>query len=226
MSKHAMKHLLSTLFMVILIVSLPIVFSQQLSVTSFSGQEGVDGYAARQDTLSVHVIAQIHGSPPPNIAAQRVRLYTDNTRYVNFDTCTQKAGNTYECSLTDSDALRNVLGVKAFEVRLIDADGRIVESVQRKIAVDSLDPAIRSFSIDPPITKGNQATISYAAEDYAYSPGDTSDCSGIKEITFIAGGNVIATEAGSIQECYAYPTLLLLLPIQTQLRRRAMDSLH
>jgi membrane-associated protease RseP (regulator of RpoE activity) len=182
-------------------LSLPLVVSQQLSVTRISGADEVDGYARRGDVLSVVVTAAIFGNPPDDIARTRVRLYSDSTRFVNFDSCTKQAGNFYDCTLTDDEALRNVIGVKGYEVRLLDADGNTLEKVGRTVTVDNQEPFIRSFEIDPEVSTSPTATFAYEAEDYGFSSGDTSDCSGIKEVQFIVDGVVIASKAGSIQEC-------------------------
>ncbi|MFC1774703.1 PDZ domain-containing protein [Nanoarchaeota archaeon] len=201
MEEKMRRYELISIVMVLLVISMPVVFSQQISVIQFSGADGVNDFAGRGDTLTIKANVQIHGAPPDARARERVRLYTDSTSYVFFDSCIKQSGITYECILEDDTVLQNVVGIKGLEIRLMDTDGNVIDKVSKQIVIDSQDPVVKTFTIDPPATKGNTATFTYDAEDYAFSPGDTSQCSGIKEVQFISDGQVLSTDTGGAGEC-------------------------
>lgn len=78
--------------MMLLIVSLPVVFAQELSVQKFYGRDKVKGYARTQDEFTIEVLAKIPGDV---ITKEQVRLHFEDSD-ISFDSCTQ-LGDSYNC---------------------------------------------------------------------------------------------------------------------------------
>ncbi len=195
-------YVLPAILMILLILSLPPLFAQSISVTSASGSAHIPNFARRGDTLEIVVIADIPGSTSATTAASRVRLYTREGQWVSFDSCTPQSGGFYSCKLRNTEVLRNVLRAAPFEVRIMDVSGTntlVREPVA--ITIDSQPPVLLHYNITPSASRSGQTAFSYKAEDYSFEAGDSSACSGILEIRFIVDGRVIAREPGQSGAC-------------------------
>ena len=64
-----------SIFMIFLLLSLPIVVAQELSVTRFSGRDGVDGFIRKNDELTVEALVKVTGATEDD-PRQRVRVYS------------------------------------------------------------------------------------------------------------------------------------------------------
>jgi hypothetical protein len=60
---------------------------------------------------------------------------------------------------------------------------------------------ITEYDITPLRGTNNKVSISYKAEDYSTTTGDTSECSGLKEIGFYVNNQKVAAEAGQNELC-------------------------
>jgi len=186
-----------TLFVIMLMLTLPVAFAQELSVTRYSGEGVTNGYARTVDEVTIEALAQIPGESI--ISEDQVRLYVDNS-FTFFDNCTPTGGGQgyHECTFYEPDfeSYEHI----DFTVELRDDDDNIVGSEPRRLVIDNTPPQLE-FNVDPLITNG-PVSISYMAEDFALTHGDTTECSGIKEVTFTADG-VEVTDSVAAGTCLA-----------------------
>ena len=168
------------IFMSCLIISLPIysasVFAGLDNIAA-KGSDGIDDYVRADDYVNFEVTASIEGD---EIGKEQVFL---GDTY-EFDSCT--AGfEGYECELKypASGTYPWGSGAQPYTINLKDDAGSTVDSSSGTLYVDNLAPSVTSFSITQETSTG-QVTLDYAVEDYAYSSGDTSKCTGIEKIEF------------------------------------------
>lgn len=183
------------MFMIYLIISLPIVFAQELSIQKFQGKDNARGYARIKDELTVEALARIPGED--TISKEQLRLYWGQM-YTTFDNCNETTGGYYTCTMYEPQ-------FESYEpldltVELRDDSDNIVGQEAETLQIDNLAPAITEMSVDPPISNG-EVILSYVAEDYALTTGDTTTCSGLKSITIKEGANLISTDTAGLGEC-------------------------
>ncbi|HLF54715.1 MAG TPA: hypothetical protein VI612_03270 [Candidatus Nanoarchaeia archaeon] len=190
-----------TLVMIYLIISLPIVFAQELNLNKFSGKDGANGYARSVDEITVETIVSIPGEDI--ISPEQLRLYLGET-FTFFDSCTKQANSAYYTCVFKSDM--ETYAPMNFKIEMRDDDGAVVAQQSFTIQPDIQAPAVKTFNIEPPTSNG-AVTISYNAEDYGTTYGDPEDCSGIKTITVKSGNDVLLTEAGTLGQCVKESTV-------------------
>ncbi len=182
------------MFMIYLIISLPIVFAQELTIQKFQGKDNAKGYARTDDEFTVEVLAKIPGEDV--IDKEQVRLYLEDW-YTPFDSCTVN-GTYHRCTIFEPDfASYEPLD---FSIELRDDSDNIVGQETKTLVVDNQAPVIKEMSVDPPISNG-PITVSYAAEDYSLTFGDTAQCSGLKAIKITAGQTQLVTDSAALGEC-------------------------
>ncbi|HSU72937.1 MAG TPA: hypothetical protein VLJ21_03755, partial [Candidatus Binatia bacterium] len=171
-----MKRILAAL-MLALIVSLPIVTAQTFSVQQFSGQDGVRNVARTTDTLTIKALASIPGDA--EITPGQVRLTTSDGVSYLFTTCTPQ-DTAFLCTTTY--ALVGAGGEDTYTVALFDDDGNEVASKQEALVNDLINPALITLTASPTVLGQGKTTLTYHAEDYSFSPGDTDTCAGVSRI--------------------------------------------
>ena len=186
---------MTSLMMMCLVISIPFVFAQELSIQKFQGQDDARGFARVQDEVTIEVLVQIPGENI--IEKEQIRLYVGDS-YTHFDSCVAGDAGFYTCTLSEPEfeAYQPI----TFTIELRDDDGNIVGSETKTLVIDNTAPVIKELNVDPPIS-GGLVTISYIAEDYALTFGDASECSGFKTIEIKADGQVLATDTGSEGDC-------------------------
>jgi hypothetical protein len=183
------------LFIIYLIISLPFVFAQELNVQKFQGKNNAKGFAKVEDQLTIEVLVKIPGEEI--ISKEQVRLYVEDS-YAFFDTCVQEGtAGFYKCTFFEPEF--EAYEPIEFTIELRDDDDNIVGSEKRKLIIDNIAPVIKELTVEPPVSTGD-ITISYVAEDYGLTHGDTNECSGIKTITVNAGTQAI-TDTGEPGLC-------------------------
>ncbi len=192
------------LFMMALIVSIPVVWAQELSIQQFNGKGSSKGVARTHDELTIEVLAKIPGEDIIN--ESQVRLYVEDS-YSNFDSCTSASGGYYKCIFHEPDFEAYEPIVFTIELRN-DAED-IVGSEVKTLIVDANGPVIKDFTVEPNVTSG-EVSVSYVAEDYGLNYGSTDQCAGIKQIV-ITAGNISVTDAGQQEVCTKDNTLQLTL---------------
>ncbi|PIN74950.1 hypothetical protein COV18_05455 [Candidatus Woesearchaeota archaeon CG10_big_fil_rev_8_21_14_0_10_37_12] len=186
----------TSIIMIILIVSLPIVAAQSLNVVKIVGQDNVDGYLRSRDSVTIEVLANI--PQETTIDRTQVWLILGQTR-APFDDCTQQGNSTnYKCTLTapNFQAFQKL----TFTIELQTDAGDIVGSQTRTVIVDALSPAIKDFGIEPELS-GGDITLTYITEDYGLQQGSLTDCAGIKEIKVISEGQTILSDTAPPGTC-------------------------
>src|SRR5574341_488742 len=141
---------LVALFLMSLIVSIPAVFAQELSIQQLNGKGSTKGYARAHDELIIEVLAKIPGEDI--IDPEQVRLYVEDS-YTTFDKC-EKFENTtyYKCSFIEPDfeAYEPIV----FTIELRDDDGNIVGSETKTLVVDNNGPVRKEFNVETNVTSG------------------------------------------------------------------------
>ncbi|MCI0557125.1 MAG: hypothetical protein MN733_01415, partial [Nitrososphaera sp.] len=191
-------------FMMALIVSIPAVFAQELSIQKFNGKGSSKGVARTHDELTIEVLVKIPGEDI--IDKDQVRLYVEDS-YATFDSCTAESGGYYKCIFYEPDF--EAYEPITFTIELRDDDGNIVGSEVKTLIVDANAPVITDYVVEPNITSGD-ISVSYAVEDYGLNYGSTDQCAGIKQV-IITAGNVSVTDAGGEGQCTKDNTLQLTL---------------
>jgi len=180
-----------------IIILLTPAYAQQLEITQYSGADEINGWAKSNDQIIIKATAEIYGNPTKEIAARRLKA-THSGITKNFDQCSTYGANQYQCTYTTQGAYS---GDQTFIIELTDAEENIIETQQKTISTDNLAPEITYFDVNPKRSKTTKATLEYTAEDYASSTGDTTKCSGLKEIQFLVNNAKAAADTGAKQEC-------------------------
>jgi len=190
---------LAALFMAFLVVTLPVAFAQQLDVTRFSGTDDVEGIISpANDTLAIDVTAEMRGEPSSDIARTRLRvLHGAEDEY--FDSCASKGASLYDCSYVSDDLISS--GTEEYNIVLVDAEGSELKSVKKTLMVDASPPEIIEFSVEPTLSRTGNMKIEFVAEDYGRYSGDSSACSGLKQIQLTVNSNIIKTFDFAQNEC-------------------------
>ncbi len=182
--------------LICLMLSIPVVAAQELSITKFSGGDNAKGYARVKDKLTIEADAKIPGEE--TIGKEQLRVYVEDS-YAFFDKC-EKIANTTLHKCTFEEPQFEAFEPITFKIELRNDDDQVVLSEDRTLIVDSQTPAITSINVDPPISSG-KITVSYEAEDYGLNYGDTSQCAGIKTVTIKSGIETIATDTAPAGTC-------------------------
>ncbi|MBI4141745.1 hypothetical protein HY484_02360, partial [Candidatus Woesearchaeota archaeon] len=203
-------------FMIVLMISLPIVFAQQLNVQKYSGRDNVNGFLREDDTLNVEVTA------PGTLVPANLRFFSADTYFV-FDNCVPVTGGLSKCTYSTTPGF---YGTEQYVIRWHDPPASQTPREEKTITLvtDSLAPTINTFSVEPLRSKDGRVQIRYVAEDRAFNPADSSVCSGLKEITFTLGNNRLFTEAGE-KLCHKENTLTYDLTTTGDLCARATDMI-
>lgn len=180
--------------MIVLVLTIPFIAAQELSVTTYKGEDSTNGYARVVDEITIETLAQVPGE---NIISEdQMRLYVEDS-VTFFDNCTPTGDRGYHnCIFYDPSF--EWYEALTFTAELRDDDDNIVGSETKTLVVDNVPPRI-NISVDPPISSGD-ITVSYLAEDYALTHGDTTECSGIKTVT-ITGGETAVQDHGDPGQC-------------------------
>lgn len=203
-----MKRFVS-LWMIALVLSLPVVFAQELTLQKYSGEAGNDGFAASYEDVTIEVLASLAGMP---VNRDNVRLFIapDTANFIIFDSCELESGNLYRCTYTADVTWPMELD---FTVQLVDYDAppNVVLERTGSILVEDNPPVVNEFDVDTDITNGPVEFV-FDVEDYGLNYGSASDCSGIRRITINTGVDEVVQNYNSPGVCqkqgvvsYSYP---------------------
>ncbi len=197
-----------------LVLTLPVAFAQQLTVQKFSGISNVNGFAKENDELTIQVLAEMLGSPSPEVARQRARVYYEDT-YSFMNSCTAQAQAMYQCTYKTADLIYG--GTDTYAIKLFDDANKEIASVTKTLTVDVLQPKIVQFSVTPNMsTSAKPVKITYKAEDYGYETGKTAGCSGIKQVSITSNTTQLAQSSAGIGNCTKNGTYTFTPQIQGQ----------
>jgi len=171
-----MRRFLS-LICILLIMTMPIVTAQSLSVQQFAGRDGVRNVAKTTDTLTIR--AQVTIPNDPDITPNQVRLITSEGISYFFTTCTPQVGGAI-CTLNYD--LVGVGGVDDYTIAAFNDDNVQVTQAVEELVNDFIDPEMLTFYAEKEILGPGPVKISYRAEDYSFVPGDTEACAGVGNV--------------------------------------------
>lgn len=141
-----------SLFMIVLVMSIPFVIAQELSVQKFQGADEAKGYARVQDEVTIQVLAQIPGEEI--IDREQVRLYVEDS-YTFFDEC-ESTGDLgfYTCTFFEPEFEAYEPITFTIELRDDETPSNIVGSETKTLVVDNQAPVVKEFTVDPSISSG------------------------------------------------------------------------
>lgn len=166
---------------VFLVIMLPVVAAQQLSILSIAGADNINGVAKSDDTVTIN--AQVSGMP--SVTSQNVRLDVEGVQ-TPFTSCSQNADGTFNCVHTDT--FTGAFGSSDVTVKLFDDNGIQLASDTKSLAIDTQAPELVIFQVAEQATSNGNFTVRFRADDYATAVGDISSCSGIAKIEFFDDG--------------------------------------
>jgi hypothetical protein len=171
-----------SLFMILLVLSIPIAIADQttLSVTSYAGQDNVQGFIRSFDDY-LQVTAEITPDTTLIEDFSTTNVYLDIFGTENvFDSC-EESDDIYTCTSTTSQTDR-VGAAKNFVVTVYNDDNTKSTSEELFFYIDEEEPQIGNMQLPDYFT--NEITLTIEAEDTACSTcGDV--CAGIETIDLI-----------------------------------------
>ena len=185
------------LVMMTLILSLPIVHAQELSIIRLSGKAGVNGFAKTQDELTIEVNAKL---PQEDIIDnEQVRLFVEDSFFF-FDNCTKVSNSTnFKCVLRDPEF--SSYEPINFGVKLFNDDEKEVLARQQTLSIDAIPPVIINFTVGPRVTKGD-VKVWYNIEEYGLEYGLLQGCSGVREVRITQLDKTLVNDVGKQGECH------------------------
>lgn len=178
----------SALFLIVLMLSLPITFAATtLSITSYSGQDGADGYMGKFDdalTVEAEVIPDTGEDTFADFSESNLDIEIFG-KEESFDSCEGSDG-TYLCMYTTATADRTA-AEKTFLVSVIDDDSQVVASEEDTFYIDGEAPTI--VSMDYPSYFIDEVNITLELEDTA-GKGIDDACSGMDRIELAIANTV------------------------------------
>jgi len=168
-----------------LLIALPIysadVFADYFNVTRYSGENNINGFVKREDTLNIEVEAQL--DEDSDITADQVFIENNpfSSQFCNSPGCTALNGN-FKCScISPSLEWKDAF---AFDVKLFSDNDQEKESVPVEIKVDDIAPNINITNV---AKSGEVVSVEFNVKDSAYIEDNYDFCSGIKRIEFWDG---------------------------------------
>lgn len=206
-------------FLIVLILSLPVYSAQVLAAGNLrnekiSGSEGVPGFIQYGDELTVEVEAK------------------KDTGVVEASDIIIGASPFGSCAAPDSDGWRKCTRTVGsyqptppyetyFTIYLYEGTEELERIESVKIIVDDLLPEIKTFDINTNVIgPATPLSYSYRIEDNAFTQGDITKCSGVKEFMLYMQGN----EEPALTTISENPTLCV-LDSSAQLTAEQLTSL-
>jgi len=187
MKKSSVVRKLQAIGLLALMLSLPLYSASvyaEISSVRVHGQNNVDDYIKERDRAEIVVTASIPGDYPPGsngITGDQLKL-GGNT---GFSCSPATSGtNNYVCTISDPPSGTKLFSVAEipYTVTLYNDAGGINAQRNFDAIVDKWPPTVKQLTASPAVTNTGEVTLSYNVEDYAYTNGDTSDCSGLKTL--------------------------------------------
>ncbi|MDO8660565.1 MAG: hypothetical protein Q7K43_01630, partial [Candidatus Woesearchaeota archaeon] len=177
--------------MIQLLLFLPFVSAQQslFLVTKFSGNDNIEGFARGVDSFQIVANARIPGES--QIGRDQVRLFSGSSLVSFFSSCNQQAGTEF-FTCVYNQSLSGGLGSQSYRIALLRDDGSQVDSVTKTLVIDGIAPLVTVFDVSA--TAPGEFLVSWRAQDYAVSTGNTLSCVGLKEIVFTDGSKEVRRE--------------------------------
>ncbi len=186
-----MKLMFIACVMIQLMVFLPFVSAQQslFLVTKFSGNDNIDGFARGIDSFQIVANARIPGET--QVSRDQVRLFSGTSLVSLFSSCSQQAGTDF-FTCVYNQSLTGGLGSQQYRVALLRDDGSTVDSVTKTLTIDGVPPSMILLDVSQSVP--GEYIVSWRAQDFAVSTGNTASCVGVKEVVFTEGSKEIRRE--------------------------------
>ena len=156
---------LISIIMLSLIISLPIVSAQELSLVRYGGKDAANGYSRLRDELIVEAVASI---PQEQIIDQeQVRFYIGES-YAFFDNCTKEANSSRHRCVFREPEFESYEPID-FQVRLFNDDGRELLVRPPRIVPDNIPPVVNNATVEPAVTNGDVQVV-YRVAEFALDP--------------------------------------------------------
>ncbi len=192
------KTTIITLAMLLLIATLA--NAQTLNLAKFSGNNGGNGFIRSQDNLNLEIHAEVPGDT--EITIEQI-IFDDGSKKPLTGSCSRITGNLFNCTSTikNIDAGDYRLDLFRDDYKHNYLTNSPEKSISFNLTVDDIPPELAALNTTPIITKDGRVKIFYHAKDYLkfitqgnILVGDTSTCSGIKNIDFKINNTLIASK--------------------------------
>jgi len=193
------------LWMIFLVLTIPIIQAQSLTGTKIVGNDEVENFFKRGDTLTIETTASIPDDSDISPDQLRIRI-TNSQGFKIFSSCTQLGGSakcTYEETIfaTFSEPLNYKIQLISDLDKFRDAAIPLAE-VSKTVISDNVGASIESLTVTPEVSKDGKFNINFLSRDAAFE-GDTRHCSGVDEVQVLAGPTRILTQQGNKQCSFA-----------------------
>ncbi|MBI2565269.1 hypothetical protein HYV79_04795 [Candidatus Woesearchaeota archaeon] len=192
-----------SLLMIFIIASTPFTFAQPtpqplFKVVHLGGNDNIKGYMKPGDNFVVEALVTIPGQ---SVVKEQVHLEYEG-EFQFFQECTKTEGDAYKCIFESPTALPGEYTVSAYLYKdRLSETAPALYTEKNRLQIDSLPPAITLFELNKVFTRDGKVKINYKAEDYWPKTKDTTSCSGIKQVEFKIGNEVVQTRQGSLGRC-------------------------
>ncbi|MFT4304079.1 MAG: hypothetical protein ACMXYG_05920 [Candidatus Woesearchaeota archaeon] len=163
-----------------------VVGNYSLRVRSISGNDGIENYRRRTDSITIVVQASL--GPNVTVNPNNLEVFFSGFAIGQFNSCTQvsEQQSIYECTFTEGNITDTVAAsVQNYEIRLVNVT-QILASTSKTVTVDNRAPTIVSLQNSASRTANPNQTVSFSVNDYAHGfvPGV-----GIRSLRLTVGGN-------------------------------------
>lgn len=176
---------LIALFMVILVVTMPVVFAKSISSYSVMGSDGIEDVISADND---YIFVEVEVSLDENETIEEDELYFEYSKTESFDSCTDDY-----CYYQSTQADRTPQ-IMDWTISLLEGSTTL-SSKTGTLTIDGEAPEIDDFEVE---IEGEDITIEYEIIDTACD--ECTGCAGIETVTFYEDDTVIREEE-AMGEC-------------------------
>ncbi len=207
----------TSMFVMMLIVCIPFyvadAYASSLDVTKYSGEDEVDGFIKRRDSIMIEAIAGIEQDE--EITPEQLII---NNR-LEFDECVPHVLGEYRCSFQEEEEYYRYADEVSIDISLFDDDGTAVDDASVSMIVDGSDPAIENI-----VSEQKKQNISLIFDVTDSSSADDV-CSGISRIEFWDSNTLMDSIQPDGDVCDYFVDVELSLPSSERVDIKAYDKL-
>ncbi len=178
----------------LLLLLVPSVFAIQ--VTHLGGTDHIKGFISSR--VNEKLIGEIIIESADPVLPEQVRLEYSNT-YENFKKCEEQQPGIQKCTYEETPAYPGEYRVSVYSKADIYKPKPVpIFSEKIEVKEDRYGPKILLFNIKPSITNQKTINLEYNLEDYSDIEGDPTYCTGIKELSVVAGSSTTTFQGNGI----------------------------
>ena len=189
-----------SLWLLLLIVSMPLVHAQSLEITKISGRDTIEGIVTAPDVLKITAKARI--ADDEDISPDQLRLRLEGSpAYLIFSSCAAQ-GDFSACNLA-MDIFQAPVQPLRVTVQLMDDENKFRDTAepisqrQSTIIGDTRGAYIESITASPTVSRDGRFSINFLARDEGTVAGDTT-CSGVDKVDLKrSDGRLLVTQKGT-----------------------------